>query len=149
MKEGSLFCFVLEILNTLNRDVSDCVLGVFGKLLTRKGAWAWFPCNQKEKGRKKISWSQNTHSRHTNFVKQFIQLTSLGLPIRQCYNPLVLLSCQNKCCIPRWISNGTYLSISYSLFDALPTPFIDSNVNLRWKQQKSKELGHIPWLETL
>jgi hypothetical protein len=24
------------------RDASDCVLGVFGKLLMRRGAWAWF-----------------------------------------------------------------------------------------------------------
>ncbi len=38
MKEGSLFCFVLP----LNWDASDRVLGVFGKLLTRTGAWAWF-----------------------------------------------------------------------------------------------------------
>jgi hypothetical protein len=28
--------------------------------------------------------------------------------------------------------------------DALPTSFIDSNANLRWKQWKSKELGHVP-----
>jgi len=27
----------------LGWDASDCVLGVFGKLLTRRGAWAWFP----------------------------------------------------------------------------------------------------------
>ncbi len=37
-------CFVLflsyEIHQTL--DASDCVLGVFGKLSTRRGAWAWF-----------------------------------------------------------------------------------------------------------
>jgi len=26
----------------LNRDASDCVLGVFGKLSARTGAWAWF-----------------------------------------------------------------------------------------------------------
>jgi hypothetical protein len=32
MKEGSLFCFVLP----LNWDASDRVLGVFGKLLTRR-----------------------------------------------------------------------------------------------------------------
>jgi hypothetical protein len=23
-------------------DASDCVVGVFGKLLTRRGAWDWF-----------------------------------------------------------------------------------------------------------
>jgi hypothetical protein len=51
MKEGSLFCFVLEIWDTPNRDALDHVLGVFGNLLTRRGAWAWFPdiliCNAK------------------------------------------------------------------------------------------------------
>jgi hypothetical protein len=26
----------------LNWDVSDCVLGVFGKLWTRRDAWTWF-----------------------------------------------------------------------------------------------------------
>jgi hypothetical protein len=26
----------------LNWDASDCVLGVFGKLLMRRGAWVWF-----------------------------------------------------------------------------------------------------------
>jgi hypothetical protein len=43
MKEGSLFCFVLKIWDTPNQDASDRVLGVFGTLLTRRGAWAWFP----------------------------------------------------------------------------------------------------------
>jgi hypothetical protein len=33
--------------------------------------------------------------------------------------------------------------------NALPSSLIDSNVSLRWKQQKSKELGHDPWLVTL
>ncbi len=36
MKEGSLFCR-----DPPNQDASDCVLGVFGKLLTRRVAWAW------------------------------------------------------------------------------------------------------------
>jgi hypothetical protein len=27
--------------------------------------------------------------------------------------------------------------------------FIDSNVSIRWKQRKSKELGHVPWLVAL
>jgi hypothetical protein len=40
-------------------------------------------------------------------------------------------------------------SIVIIFHDALPTPFIDSNVNLRWKQRKSKELGHVPWLLAL
>jgi hypothetical protein len=40
MKEGSLFCFV--IMRSTEPDASDCVLDVFGKLLTRMGAWAWF-----------------------------------------------------------------------------------------------------------
>jgi hypothetical protein len=37
MKEGSLFCFVLYLW-----DASDRILGVFGKLSTRRCAWAWF-----------------------------------------------------------------------------------------------------------
>ncbi len=40
MKEGS--CFVLQLGDPPNEDTSDCVLGVFGKLWTRRGAWAWF-----------------------------------------------------------------------------------------------------------
>jgi hypothetical protein len=46
MKEGSLFvCFVLFCLSSwdpLNNDASGHVLGVFGKLLRRRGASAWF-----------------------------------------------------------------------------------------------------------
>jgi hypothetical protein len=41
MKEGSLFCSY-DYLDPLNRDALDCVLGAFGKLSTRRGAWAWF-----------------------------------------------------------------------------------------------------------
>jgi hypothetical protein len=40
-----LFCFVLFVLMRSTewiRDASDCVLGLFGKLSTRRGAWAWF-----------------------------------------------------------------------------------------------------------
>jgi hypothetical protein len=40
MKEGSLFCFV--VMRSINHDASGRVLGVFGKLSTRRGAWAWF-----------------------------------------------------------------------------------------------------------
>jgi hypothetical protein len=40
MKEGNLFCFV--VMRSINWDASDHVLGVFGKLLMRRGAWAWF-----------------------------------------------------------------------------------------------------------
>jgi hypothetical protein len=29
-------------------------------------------------------------------------------------------------------------------FDALPSSLINSNVSLKWKQWKSKELGHTP-----
>jgi hypothetical protein len=36
-----LFCFVL-LRSTQLGDASDCVLGLFGKLLTRRGALAWF-----------------------------------------------------------------------------------------------------------
>jgi hypothetical protein len=39
MKEGSLFCFVVM---KSTWDASDRVLGVFGKLWLRRGAWAWF-----------------------------------------------------------------------------------------------------------
>jgi len=42
IKEGSLFCFVLQLWDPLNLDASDRVLGVFGKLSTRRGAWVWF-----------------------------------------------------------------------------------------------------------
>jgi hypothetical protein len=44
MKEGSLFCFVL-FSDPWNLDASDRVLGVldvFGQVLMRRGAWAWF-----------------------------------------------------------------------------------------------------------
>jgi hypothetical protein len=36
MKESNLFCFV--VWDPPNQDASDCV---FGKLPTRRGAWAW------------------------------------------------------------------------------------------------------------
>jgi hypothetical protein len=35
-----LFCLYLR--DPLNRHASDRILGVFGKLLMRRGAWAWF-----------------------------------------------------------------------------------------------------------
>jgi hypothetical protein len=35
-------CFVLLLWDPPNRDTSDPVLRVFGKLSTRRGAWAWF-----------------------------------------------------------------------------------------------------------
>jgi hypothetical protein len=40
MKEGSLYCFV--VMRSSNWNVLDCVLGVYGKLSTRRGAWACF-----------------------------------------------------------------------------------------------------------
>jgi hypothetical protein len=43
MKEGCLFVlFYFYLSDPPNQDASDHVLGVFGKLLTRRGAWAWF-----------------------------------------------------------------------------------------------------------
>ncbi len=36
-----LFCFVLNLWHPLNRDASDRVLGLFGKLSRRTGASAW------------------------------------------------------------------------------------------------------------
>jgi len=43
MKQGNLFiCFVLFLLDSPNWDASDHVLGVFGQLSMRRGAWAWF-----------------------------------------------------------------------------------------------------------
>jgi hypothetical protein len=33
--------------------------------------------------------------------------------------------------------------------DVLPSSLINSNVNLRWKHRKSKDLKHAPWLTTL
>jgi len=41
MKEGSLFCFVVMRSTELG-CASDRVLGYFGKLSMRRGAWAWF-----------------------------------------------------------------------------------------------------------
>jgi len=35
-------CYVLILWDPPNRDASDHILGVFGKLLLRTGAWAWF-----------------------------------------------------------------------------------------------------------
>ncbi len=37
-----LFCFVLYLWDPPNRDVSNCILNLFGKLLRRRGASAWF-----------------------------------------------------------------------------------------------------------
>ncbi len=49
MKEGSLFCFV--IMRSTNLGCIRLCSSVFGKLLTRRGAWAWFhdvwTCNAK------------------------------------------------------------------------------------------------------
>jgi hypothetical protein len=43
MKEGSLFVlFCLYLWDPPNQDASDRILGLFGKLSTRRGAWAWF-----------------------------------------------------------------------------------------------------------
>jgi hypothetical protein len=42
MKEGSLFCFVGMTSTELECYATDRVLGVFGKLSMRRGAWAWF-----------------------------------------------------------------------------------------------------------
>jgi hypothetical protein len=36
-----LFCFVLYLWDQPNQDASDCVLGLFGKLLMRKSSSAW------------------------------------------------------------------------------------------------------------
>jgi hypothetical protein len=37
----------------------------------------------------------------------------------------------------------------YIISDALPCSLVDSIESLKWKQWKSKELGHAPWLTTL
>jgi hypothetical protein len=42
MKQRLFVCFVLYPWDPLNGDVSDRVLGLFGKLSRRRGAWAWF-----------------------------------------------------------------------------------------------------------
>jgi hypothetical protein len=43
MKQGSLFVlFCLYRWDPPNWDASDHVLGLFGKLSTRRGVWAWF-----------------------------------------------------------------------------------------------------------
>jgi hypothetical protein len=40
-----------------------------------------------------------------------------------------------------------WLACCFSFFacNTLPSSLIDSNVNLKWTQWKSKELGHTPW----
>jgi hypothetical protein len=38
----------------------------------------------------------------------------------------------------------TVISLPFIAYDALPSSLIDSKVNPRCKQQKSKELGHAP-----
>jgi hypothetical protein len=40
-EEGNLFCFV-AMRPTEPRCFRSCVLGVFGRLSMRTGAWAWF-----------------------------------------------------------------------------------------------------------
>jgi hypothetical protein len=43
MREGSLLVlFFLYLRDPPNWDASDCVLGLFGKLLRRRGVLAWF-----------------------------------------------------------------------------------------------------------
>jgi hypothetical protein len=42
MKEGCLFVLFVLLRSTQLGDASDCVLGLFGKLWTRRGALAWF-----------------------------------------------------------------------------------------------------------
>jgi hypothetical protein len=44
MKEGSLFCFVLFcfVVMRSTEDASIHVLDTFGKILIKRGAWAWF-----------------------------------------------------------------------------------------------------------
>jgi hypothetical protein len=43
MNEGSLFVLFFSYLrDPPNWDASDCVLGLFGKLSRRRGAFAWF-----------------------------------------------------------------------------------------------------------
>jgi hypothetical protein len=44
---------------------------------------------------------------------------------------------------------GSPLIFEISIIDVLPSSLIDSNVSLEWKQRKSKESGHTPWLATL
>jgi hypothetical protein len=41
IKQGSLFVLFV-LMRSPNWDASDHVLGLFGKLSTRRGAWAWF-----------------------------------------------------------------------------------------------------------
>jgi hypothetical protein len=43
-----------------------------------------------------------------------------------------------------------FLTLNFNTtLDALSSSWIDSNVSLKWKQQKSKESGHAPLLTTL
>jgi hypothetical protein len=44
MKEGSLFCIVVLYCSyEIHQDASDCVLGVFGKLLDKEGCMGLVP----------------------------------------------------------------------------------------------------------
>jgi hypothetical protein len=42
MKLGSLFVLFYNYEIPPNQGISNCIFGVFGKLLTRKGALTWF-----------------------------------------------------------------------------------------------------------
>jgi len=41
------------------------------------------------------------------------------------------------------------MGLSKAISDAPPGSLMDSNVSPNLKQQKSKELGHVPWLAAL
>jgi hypothetical protein len=65
----------------------------------------------------------------------------------QKYNPL------KGCCFKRRsgriCDHQTPINLLKNSSDALPSSLINSNMNLRWKQQENKKLGHVPWLAAL
>jgi hypothetical protein len=62
----------------------------------------------------------------------------------------------NKCQAPLKMEKKMFLfyyqekkNLVATKFDALPSSWIDANVNLKWKQRKNQELGHAPWFIAL
>jgi hypothetical protein len=47
-----------------------------------------------------------------------------------------------------WLKEGPKVKLAVWFPDIVSSSLINSNVSLKWKQRKSKELGHIPWFAT-
>jgi hypothetical protein len=82
----SLFCFVLYRWDPPNQDASDHILGLFGKLLRRRGASAWFHgvwiCGAK------VSWILNDFFAKNNYIiAEFFW--RIGMCLWRCWKDLV------------------------------------------------------------